>query len=298
MDSERTEEYLESIYKRQKDEAPVSTSILAKDLGVSLPAVTDMLRRLNSKGLIDYTASKGATLKPAGHKIAVSIVRRHRLWERFLTDFLGVHWDKVHDEACRLEHATSSETEERLMSLVGGMETCPHGQPIPDTEGNIKQQEISPLAQFEPGQQVSIETIADETPRLLRHLERIGIKPKTVVSIVKKLPDGSVVMMVKGKEKRVKPEIARLLLSKIFDEVRDKKTYLPLTGLIPGETAVIKSVTGGHSMTGRCLSMGLTPGGTIEMLKNFGRGPVLVKAHESDIALGRNIAEKITVVKK
>ncbi len=89
MDSERIEEYLEAIYKEQSKEAPVSTSFLARDLGVSQPAVTDMLRNLESRGLIDYKSTKGATLTNLGMKRALRVIRRHRLWERFLTDVLG-----------------------------------------------------------------------------------------------------------------------------------------------------------------------------------------------------------------
>ena len=96
MESERTEEYLEAIYKRLRKETPVSTSSLAVDLGVSQPAVTDMLRHLEDKGLIDYKTSKGAVLTQSGEERALAVIRRHRLWERFLTDVLGMKWDKVH----------------------------------------------------------------------------------------------------------------------------------------------------------------------------------------------------------
>ena len=108
MKSERTEEYLEAICKRQETENPVSTSSLAADLAVSLPAVTDMMRRLEVNGLIDYSHNKGASLTKEGERIALSVIRRHRLWERFLVDILGLRWDEVHDEACRLEHALST----------------------------------------------------------------------------------------------------------------------------------------------------------------------------------------------
>ncbi len=162
MGSERVEEYLEAIFKRQAVETPVSTSALAEDLKVSLPAVTDMMRRLQEGGFIDYEPNKGVSLTGEGRQKAVSIVRRHRLWERFLTDILGVKWDKAHEEACRLEHAISPETEDRLASLMGDTDTCPHGQPIPDRDGNIRDQDVRPLSGFKPQQKVRISVVARE----------------------------------------------------------------------------------------------------------------------------------------
>ena len=138
MDSERTEEYLEAIYKEQSKGESASTSFLARDLGVSQPAVTDMLKNLESKGLIDYKSSKGATLTDTGVEKALGVIRQHRLWERFLTDVLGMKWDKVHDVACKLEHLNVPEVEERLAVILGDTDTCPHGHSIPDKEGNIK----------------------------------------------------------------------------------------------------------------------------------------------------------------
>lgn len=299
MDSERVQEYLEAIHKRQKTEMPVSTSSLAKDLGVTLPAVTDMLRRLESEGLIEYQANKGAILTAQGNEIAVSIVRRHRLWERFLTDILGVKWDRVHNEACRLEHATSPETEEKLASLLGNIDTCPHGHPIPDKNGNIKEQEVTPLSQFEPGQSVCIETVAEETPHLLRDIDKLGLKPKTVVTVEKKNSDGSIEVQAAGERRWLKKEVAAQLLVKPVS-AEDKAAEveeITIANLATGESGVVKSYTGGRGMMGRCLSMGFTPGSLVKILKNFGSGPVLVKVHDTEVAVGRGIAEKIVVTR-
>jgi len=299
MDSERIEEYLEAIYKRQKTETPVSTSALAKDLGVSLPAVTDMLRRLESEGLIEYVANKGAILTTEGNERAVSVVRHHRLWERFLTDILGVKWDRVHNEACRLEHATSPETERKLASLLGNIDTCPHGYPIPDKNGNIKEQQAVPLSEFEPGQSVRIETVAEETPHLLRDIDKLGLKPKTVVTVEKKNSDGSIELQAAGERRWLKKEIAALLLAQpVSAEAKTTEVEeIAITKLTSGEAGTVKSYTGGRGMLGRCLSMGFTPGSLVKMLKNFGSGPVLVKVHDTEVALGRGIAEKIVVTR-
>ncbi len=299
MGSERVEEYLEAIYKRQKIETPVSTSALAKDLNVSLPAVTDMLLRLENEGLIEYKANKGAVLTPHGNERAISVVRRHRLWERFLTDILGLKWDKVHHEACRLEHATSPETERRLASLLGDVDTCPHGYPIPDKNGNIKDQDISPLSEFEPGQSACILTIAEEAPKLLRNIDRLGLRPKTIVTVAKKDDDGSLELEVGGKRVWLKKETAALLLAKpvSMEGETTAAKEIALSKLGTGESGIVKTYTGGRGMLGRCLSMGFTPGSLVKMLKNFGSGPVLVKVHDTEVALGRGIAEKIVVTR-
>jgi DtxR family Mn-dependent transcriptional regulator len=299
MKSERVEEYLEAIYKRQKTEMPVSTSGLARDLKVSLPAVTDMLRRLENEGLIEYRANKGAVLTSRGNKRAVSIVRRHRLWERFLTDILGVKWDRVHGEACRLEHATSPETEQKLASLLGDIDTCPHGYPIPDKNGNIREREIMPLSEFEPGQSACIMTVAEETPQLLRDIDKLGLKPKAVVTVEKKNSDGSIELEAAGERRWLKREMAALLLATPVS-VEAKTTdveEIAIAKLATGESGIVKSYAGGRGMLGRCLSMGFTPGSLVKMLKNFGSGPVLVKVRDTEVALGRGIAEKIVVTR-
>jgi DtxR family Mn-dependent transcriptional regulator len=300
MESERVEEYLEAIYKRQKTEMPVSTSTIAKDLKVSLPAVTDMLRRLENEGLIEYRANKGAVLTAQGSERAVSVVRRHRLWERFLTDILGLKWDKVHREACRLEHATSPETERRLASLLGDVDTCPHGYPIPDKSGNVKEQQVMPLSEFQPGQSACILTIAEEAPKLLRNIDKLGLKPKTVVTVEKKDGDGSLELEAGGERQWLKKEMAALLLARpvsMEEKTAAAVEEISISKLASGESGIVKSYTGGRGMLGRCLSMGFTPSSLVKMLKNFGSGPVLVKVHDTEVALGRGIAEKIVVTR-
>jgi DtxR family Mn-dependent transcriptional regulator len=299
MESERTEEYLEAIYKKQRSERPVSTSTLAEELKVSLPAVTDMLQKLEKKGLIEYRANKGALLTEQGKRVAVLIVRRHRLWERFLTDILGLRWDKVHDEACRLEHVTSPDTEKGLVSILGDVDTCPHGHYIPDKEGNIKEEQATPLSEFEPGQKAYILAIAKEEPKLLREIERLGLKPKTVVSVEAKNVDGSLELKNDGERLLLKKNLATNLLARPLGS--EDETVLPeeiaLSELASGESGVIESFAGGRGMLGRCLSMGFTPRSLVKMLENFGSGPVLVKIHDTEVALGRGLAQKITVTR-
>ena len=208
MDSERTEEYLEAIYKEQSKGESASTSFLARDLGVSQPAVTDMLKNLESKGLIDYKSSKGATLTDTGVERALGVIRRHRLWERFLTDVLGMKWDKVHEVACKLEHLDVPEVEERLALILGDADTCPHGHSIPDKDGNIKQEKTIPLTSFQALQRVNILAIDEEDSRLLEEIEKKGLKPQVVVTILKKNADGSLELEAGEKKIRLSAKLA------------------------------------------------------------------------------------------
>ena len=299
MGSERIEEYLEAIFKRQQAGAHASTSALAEDLQVSLPAVTDMMRRLQDGGFIEYEPNRGAWLTDKGRQTAVSIVRRHRLWERFLTDILGVKWDKVHEEACRLEHAISPETEERLALLMGNTDTCPHGHPIPDKNGNISDRGIKPVSEFEPAQKVRISAVAKEDARLLRKVEKWGLRPDTVVTIESKDADGSMVLKLDKQTVALEKDTAEYLLARPFSpEEIPAAEEVPVSALQSGESGVVKSYTGGRGMLGRCLSMGFTPGSPVRMVENYGRGPILVNVCDTEVALGREIAGKIMVIRK
>jgi len=300
MESERTEEYLEAIYKRQGRETPVSTSSLASDLGVSQPAVTDMLRTLESKGLIDYKTNRGAVLTRAGEEGAIAVIRRHRLWERFLTDVLGMKWDKVHDEACRLEHATSPDMEKGLSRVLGNVDTCPHGHSIPDESGNIETKKTTPISQFRSHQKVRILAVDDEKPRLLRDIERLGLQPGVIVTILKRNNDGSLDIEHDRGKISLSKETAAILRAEAApsDRLPPKEVELPLSKLLPGESAVIKTYGGGRGSMGRCLSLGFTPGSAIKMMENYHRGPVLVKIHDTAVAVGRQLADKISVVRK
>src|SRR3990172_6127476 len=133
-ESPRTEEYLEDIYKLQEMHESATTSKLADRLELAPSSVSQMLKQLEQKGLVEY-AEKGVVLTKEGEFTAKKVIRKHRLSERLLTDILGFEWDKVHDEACRLEHDISSEMEEKIEEKLGNPKTCPHGYPIPDKEG-------------------------------------------------------------------------------------------------------------------------------------------------------------------
>ena len=299
MDSERTEEYLEAIYKEQTKGDPASTSFLARDLGVSQPAVTDMLKNLESKGLIDYKSSKGATLTELGVERALGVIRRHRLWERFLTDVLGMKWDKVHEVACKLEHLDVPEVEERLAVILGDTDTCPHGHAIPDNKGNIKKEKAVPLTRFQGLQRVNITAIDEGDSRLLAAIEKKGLKPQVIVTIHKKNEDGSLELEAGNRKIKINADLAMALLAEPVsagqrDTIKEETT---LSKLNAGNTCILKEYTGERSLLGRCLSLGFTPGSVVKMLENFNSGPVLVKVHDTEVALGRDLADHITVTR-
>jgi DtxR family Mn-dependent transcriptional regulator len=299
MDSERTEEYLEAIYKEQTKGDPASTSFLARDLGVSQPAVTDMLKNLESKGLIDYKSSKGATLTELGVERALGVIRRHRLWERFLTDVLGMKWDKVHEVACKLEHLDVPEVEERLAVILGDTDTCPHGHAIPDNKGNIKKEKTVPLTRFQALQRVNITAIDEGDSRLLAAIEKKGLKPQVIVTIHKKNEDGSLELEAGNRKIKINADLAMALLAEPVsagqrDTIKEETT---LSKLNAGNTCVLKEYTGERNLLGRCLSLGFTPGSVVKMLENFNSGPVLVKVHDTEVALGRDLADHITVTR-
>ena len=297
MDSERTEEYLEAIYKEQSKGEPASTSFLARDLGVSQPAVTEMLKSLESKGLIDYKSSQGATLTDVGVEKALGVIRQHRLWERFLTDVLGMSWDKVHDVACKLEHLDVPEVEERLAVLLGDTDTCPHGHAIPDKEGKIKEEKAITLTKFQPLQRVNIVAIDEGDPRVLRDIEKKGLKPQVIVTIKKKNEDGSLEIQAGEKRIQLNASLAAALLAVpvAINQTDTSVKETQLSKLTAGNSGVLKQYTGDRNLLGRCLSLGFTPGSVVKMLENYNSGPVLVKVHDTAVALGRDLADHITV---
>lgn len=298
MDTERTQEYLEAIYKRQREEMPVTTSSLAEDLKVSQPAITDMLRSLENRGLIDYTPGKGARLTSLGNEKALGVIRRHRLWERFLTDVLGMEWDKVHDQACLLEHVTSPEVEEKLADLLGNVDTCPHGHSIPDKDGHIKEDDLMPLTEFKPGEKLIIARVNKEDTSLLSQLDRLGLQPPAVVCLTAKGKNGAIEVALGSSRIELDRETAIALLAKPYiEEQVTKAREVTLSELIPGETGIITAIEGGRGKLGRCLSLGFTPGTRLKMLENYRRGPVLVKLHDTEVALGRKMANHVIVVK-
>jgi DtxR family Mn-dependent transcriptional regulator len=183
MTSESIEGYLKTIYRLEQDVSPVTTSALAEQLGISSASVSEMAGKLAELGLVTREPYRGMALTEKGMSQALILIRRHRLWERFLTDVLGIPWDQVHEEACRLEHVTSPLVEERLAQLLGDPETCPHGYPVPTAEGEITVEAGCPLVELTVGQRARVLRVPEGDNALLRYLATLGLQPQTAIQI-------------------------------------------------------------------------------------------------------------------
>ncbi|MCL6106084.1 MAG: metal-dependent transcriptional regulator [Actinobacteria bacterium] len=213
--TQAVEEYLEAIYKMSL-EGPVIAARLAERMKVSPPTVADMLRRLTENGLVQVSRRHGVHLTRQGQQAAETLVRRHRLWERFLTDVLGLDWDEVHEEACKLEHAMSPQVEEKLADILGHPDTCPHGFPIPGTKGARKRErEAVPLSNLCVGDEGVIERVAEEEPKLLQYLATLGLFPDARIQVKEIAPfRGPMLVRVAGSQYALGQEVASKIMVK------------------------------------------------------------------------------------
>ena len=194
------EEYLEAIYRLGGRDEPVPLSSLAEHLDLVAVSVNEMVRRLEEQHLVRYTPYRGVLLEEEGLRQALALLRRHRLWERFLTDMLGIPWDHVHEEACKLEHAASEQVTEKLAELLGSPERCPHGRPMPVPGCElVPDQGAIPLADMAAQQEGQVAYIAREEPELLRYLATLGIRPSAEVLLEQIAPfDGPLTVRING----------------------------------------------------------------------------------------------------
>jgi DtxR family Mn-dependent transcriptional regulator len=172
-----------------------------------------MIRKLHAQGLVEHVPYRGVVLTEAGEREALLLLRRHRLWERFLADVLGLGWDEVHQEADRLEHATSERVAERLAEVLNSPATDPHGQPIPANNGTLPARSDRKLSETEPGQAVRVIEVPDSDPDTLRHLGQLGLYPGAVVLVLNEIvADGSLSIQVGGAEHTLGRDLAGQLL--------------------------------------------------------------------------------------
>ncbi len=209
---ESTEEYLEAIYRLEREGPGVTTSALASELGVAAASVSGMLKKLASDGYVDHKARGEAKLTHSGLGVAVRVIRRHRLAECLLTKVLGMDWDEVHEEACRLEHAISARVEERLVAVLGNPKTCPHGHPIPPSDLSDPEHFGVPLAQLEVGAGATVHGVTEEVSEMLRYLSEIGLRPGANIIVVEKAPlGGPVTVRVGARQHAISLELARMV---------------------------------------------------------------------------------------
>jgi DtxR family Mn-dependent transcriptional regulator len=193
------EDYLKAIYRLSLEMDTVTTQSIADMLGISGPSVTNMVKRLDDLKLLRHTRYHGVRLTTAGERIALEVLRHHRLLERYLAEALGYSWDQVQDEAERLEHHVSEEFESRIDSLLGYPTTDPHGDPIPSREGIIAPVSTQRLLDLGPGEEAVIERVSDRDPEQLRYLGSLGLYPGETVRVVERLPfEGPIRIMIHG----------------------------------------------------------------------------------------------------
>jgi DtxR family Mn-dependent transcriptional regulator len=209
MRTEAVEDYLKAIYEVERDQGRAATTILAERLGVTPASATGMIKKLADLGLVVHEPYQGVMLTEAGRKIALEVIRHHRLIERFLAETLGVPWDRVHEEAHRIEHVLSEDLEERLDALLGHPATCPHGSPIPSREGVVAETPSIRLGDLEPGRSATVAEVSDHDPALLRYFGGLGLYPGVAVQLVDRAPfGGPLVVRVEGGRKIVRQEAA------------------------------------------------------------------------------------------
>ena len=206
------EEYLECIFKLQEKSGVARTNDIVKSLGVVPGTVTNTVEWLEKEGLVTHKPYKGVKLTEKGRKIALQVIRRHRLSERLLTDILHMEWDKVHDAACKLEHSITDEIIKPLEKTLGHPKTCPHGNPIPTKCGGIIEEESQPLTALNEREQGTIVKITEEKADLLRYLGTMGLVPGASLEVVGKAPfNGPIVIKVGRTNRALSREVASII---------------------------------------------------------------------------------------
>jgi len=206
--SEAVQDYVKQIYTLRAADQRATTSAVAERMGVSAASATAMFKRLNELGLAEHQPYRGVELTPAGERVAVEVLRHHRLLELYLTEALGLPWDSVHVEAERLEHVLSEELGAALDRALGYPNTDPHGDPIPGPDLTLPAETSRALLELEPGDDAVICRVPDDAP-LLRYLASLGMVPEARVRMVDKAPfDGPVSLEVDGVEQSLGVAVA------------------------------------------------------------------------------------------
>lgn len=210
------EDYLSAIYKFRDENGEIKPNLIAESLEISNAAVTDMLRKLSTDGFVVYKKYKGIKLTDEGEIYAKNMVRRHRLWETFLHQVLGMSWDKVHDEAEKLEHSSSDELINRIEEYLDYPESDPHGYPIPDRKGKLpKHKDAIAVSGLNKNNKAEVIRVNDSHAGMLSYITRIGIELGKEITIKDVLEfDGSMVLKINNRDVNISKTIA----SNIFVE--------------------------------------------------------------------------------
>ena len=195
------ENYLKAIYHLSKGgEKGVTTNALADSLSTKPASATDMIRRLASKNVVSYKKYQGVNISKEGEQLALNVIRKHRLWEVFLVEKLKFNWDEVHDVAEQLEHIHSPLLIQRLDEFLGYPKYDPHGDPIPDENGDFKAKPQVPLAELEVASSGIIVAVKDSSPLFLQYLDKVGAYLGAKIKVLDKIAfDNSLEILIDGK---------------------------------------------------------------------------------------------------
>ena len=210
--SNEAEEYLEAIYRLEEKTGFAKTMELARQLKVVPGSVTNTIESLERRGLVIHEPYKGVKLTEKGRKIALDILRKHRLAERLLTDILHLDWSEAHEAACKLEHAIASDIIKPLEKTLGNPQTCPHGNPIPTTNGGIIEENSKLLTDLKLGEGGIIVKITEERRDMLQYLASLGLMPGTSIEIEEKAPfNGPIMVRARGASYALGHDVASVI---------------------------------------------------------------------------------------
>jgi DtxR family Mn-dependent transcriptional regulator len=207
------EDYLKAIYAIGRGTGAAATNEIAQRLALAPASVSGMVRRLANQGLLAYERYHGVKLTESGRRAALRTLRRHRVIEAYLSQALGYQWDRVHEEAERLEHAASDELVDRMAATIGEPEVDPHGAPIPTRDGSVDETEYTSLKDLPVGVSGVVVRVADEDPAMLRYLAKLSILPgKKITTKSRALYEGLITLSVGRQELSISPGLAANVL--------------------------------------------------------------------------------------
>lgn len=196
-------EYLEALYEMDEEGIPTQQARLAEWLAVTPASVSEAVKRLSRRGLVETGEDRRVRFTGIGEDLARALVRRHRLAERFLVEVVGLPWHLAHQEATEWGQVISEPVEERLVAILGDPATCVHGNPIPGSSNAVDQSDLRPLHRIEPGQRVRLERLTEDLEldlEVMRFFERSGLMPGASISVLSVAPDGTMTLEVGGEK--------------------------------------------------------------------------------------------------
>ncbi len=219
MHTQAVEDYLKAIFDLARVDEVVTTSAIAERLGVTSASVTGMAKKLAGMNLVTHEPYRGVALTQAGQRIALEVIRHHRLIETYLHEALGVPWDRVHAEAEKIEHVLSEDLEARMDAALGHPTVDPHGSPIPTLDLEIAETDATPLTGLRAGQRGTVAEVSDHDADLLRYVGDLGLYPRTPIVVVAVAPfDGPITVRVGAAERTVGRKAAQYIFMTDIEE--------------------------------------------------------------------------------